>query len=71
MDIKTTSPKQYAEWLLSQGVLPEDLHERLAHDTLRALSKQLDTLGVEPEFADFKKQIDHVLAADAIRKALS
>lgn len=42
MDIKTAAPEKYAQWLLSQGVKPDALRERIAHDMMRALSKQME-----------------------------
>lgn len=70
MDIKTTDPQTYAEWLRSLGVPPEAVPGRIAHDMLRALAKQLDQLGTPEGFEALKTDMDRMLAEHAVEQAL-
>ena len=69
MDIRTTPPEQYAQWLLSQGVAPERLRDRLAHDALRAMVKTMEETGTPNGFEELKSGAENVLAEDAIARA--
>lgn len=69
MDIKNVSPEEYVDWLRTQGVKPEEMRHRLAHDMLRALLGQLNDLGTPDGFEDFKSQLDEVLAHEAVDRA--
>jgi hypothetical protein len=61
MDIKTMTPDAYAQKLLEQGVPPDEILERMAHDFLVTLAAQLQADGVPPGFENLAKDIFNVL----------
>ena len=70
MDIKTTTPEQYAEWLKSHGVPEEEIPARMMHDAMRALSGQFTQEGVPEGFEGLAKDLNETLARDALERAL-